>query len=74
MTHALEDSRKGKKKLKSFSSSGSHMFFKIRVLRNFAIFTGNTYVGVSSCNFSKKRLQRKCFPLNIAKNLKVIFL
>ena len=36
------------------------MFFKIGVLKNY-IFTGNTCVGVSSCNFSKKRLQHKCF-------------
>ena len=37
-------------------SSHSRMFFKIGVLKNFAIF-----------NFIKKRLQHRCFPVNIAK-------
>ena len=62
MMHALEDSKKEKKST-SFRSSHSHMFFKIGVLENSAIFTGNTcVVGISSCNFSKKRLHYKCFP------------
>ena len=73
MMHALEDSKR-EKKLTSFRSSGSHMFFKIGVLKNFAILTENTCVGVSSGNFSKKRLQHKCFRVNLAKKLKVTFL
>ena len=68
--HTLEDSnKKGQKKLTSFRSSHSHVPQE-GVLKNFAIFTGNTCVGVSSCNFSKKRLQHKCFPVNIAKKFK----
>ena len=59
---------KGKNKLTSFRHSCSHMFFKIGIPRNFAIFTGNTCVGVSSSNFSEKRLQHKGFPENTAKN------
>ena len=73
MTHALEDSKR-EKKLTSFRSNGSHMFFKIGVLKNFPIFAGTPVFGVSSCNFNEKRLQHKCFPVNIAKNLKVTFL
>ena len=33
--------------LKQSGSSRSQMFFKVGSLKNFAIFTGNTYVGVS---------------------------
>ena len=51
MTHALEDGKKegakGLKKLTSFRSSRSQMFFKIGILKNFAIFTGNACAGVS---------------------------
>ena len=51
------------------------MFFKIGVLKNFAIFTGkylfwsvfNKNVGLEACNFIKKRLQDRCFPVNTAK-------
>ena len=65
---------KGKNKLTSFRSSCSHMFFKIGIPRNFAIFTGNNCVGVSSSNFSKKVLQHKGFPENTAKKIRAIFL
>ena len=37
-------------------------FMKKSVLKNFAIFTGK----LPTCNFFKKRLQHRCFPLNIA--------
>ena len=40
--------------------SRSQMFFKIDVLKNFAIFTG-------------RRFQHSCFPVNIAKFLKTAF-
>ena len=55
------------------------MFFKISSLKDFAIFTGNTCVGISflksckSSGFNKKRLQHKCFPVNIAKFLRAAF-
>ena len=39
---------------------------KKAVLKYFAIFTGK----LQACNFIEKRLQRSCFPLNIAKLLK----
>ena len=64
---------KGKKKLTSFRSSCSHMFCKIGILKNFTIIRGNTCFGVSSCSFSKKRLQDKCFPVNIVKNFRATF-
>ena len=50
------------------------MFFKIAILKDFAIFTGKwrstsfiKVAGLKACNFIKKRLQHKCFPVNIAK-------
>ena len=50
------------------------MFFNIGVLKNFTIFTGKYVLGslfdkaagLQVCNFLKKRLQHKCFPVNIA--------
>ena len=40
---------------------------KIAVLKNFATFTGKH---LQACNFIKKRLQHRCFPVNIAKFLR----
>ena len=60
-------------------SSRSQMFFKIGVLRNFAIFTVKQLCWSlfliklqdrSSCNFIKKRLQHRCFPVNTANFLR----
>ena len=39
------------------------------VLKNFVIFTGNTYVGVF---FNKKRLQHGYFLVNIVKSLRTV--
>ena len=58
-------------------SNGLQIFFKIGVLKNFAIFPGkhlcwslfNKVVGLKACSFIKKRLQHSCFPMNIAKLL-----
>ena len=44
------------------------MFFKIGVLRNFAILTEKTPVFESL--FIKERLQHSCFPVNIPKFLR----
>ena len=44
------------------------MFFKRGVLKNFAVFTG-----LQACNFIKKRLQHRCFSVNIAKFLRTSF-
>ena len=44
------------------------MFFKVGVLKHFAIFTAN-----HGCNFIKKRLKHSCFPVNIAKVLRTLF-
>ena len=62
-------------------SSRSQMFFKISVLKNFAIFTGNHPCWSlfliklqDAYNFIKRRLQQRCFPANIAKFLKTAFL
>ena len=55
------------------------IFCKNAVLKNFAIFTEkqlfwslflNRNTGLQYCNFIKKRLQHKCFPVNIAKFLR----
>ena len=52
------------------------MFLKISVLKNFAIFTEKHLycslflMKLKACNFIKKRLQQKCFPVNIAKFLR----
>ena len=62
--------------------SRSQMSFKIGALKNFKIFTGkhlcwspffDKVAGFQARNFIKKRLQRKCFPLNIAKSLRTAF-
>ena len=39
---------------------------KKAVLKHFAIFTGK----LQTCNFSKKRLQHRPFPVNVAKFLR----
>ena len=57
------------------------MFFEIGVLKNFATFTGkhalesllNKVASLKPCNFIKKRLQHRCFPVNIAKFLRTTF-
>ena len=45
---------------------------KSGVLRNFAKFTGN-HLWPKACNFIKKRLWRRCFPLNFASFLRTPF-
>ena len=60
------------KKLKQtlIRNSRWQMFFKTGVLKNFAIFPEGTFVGdLLACNFIKKKLQHRCFPLSIAKCL-----
>ena len=51
------------------------MLYENFFLKNFLISTGNTCVGSSlekvTCNFIKKRPQHRCFPLNIAKFLRL---
>ena len=55
------------------SNSCSKIFFKTSVLKNFAIFTGNTRVGVSLIKLQdrrpafllNKRHKRRCLPVNI---------
>ena len=58
-----------KLRLSACRSSRSQMFFKIGVLKNFAIFTGKhlCWSLLQACNFIKKRLQHRCFPVHIAK-------
>ena len=55
------------------------VFYKKALLKNFPIFTGKTpaleslfnkVAGVQACNFIKKRLQHRCFPVAIAKFLR----
>ena len=49
-------------------SRRSQMFFKINVFKNFVNFTGKHI-----CNFIKKRLQHRCFPVKFGKFFKNIF-
>ena len=48
---------------KFFGSNQRRCFTKKAVLKNFAIFTAK----LQACNFTKNRIQHRCFPLNIAK-------
>ena len=50
------------------SNSRSQMFFETGALKNFAIFTGKHL-----CWILFLRLQRRCFPVNIAKFLRTPF-
>ena len=58
------------------------MFYQKAVLKLFAIFTGKTVLeslfykiaGLYTCNFIKKRLLHRSFPVNIAEFLKKTFL
>ena len=58
------------------------MYFRIGVLKNFAMFTGkylcwslffNKYAGLKACNFFKKILQHKFFSVKFAKFLRTPF-
>ena len=70
-------------KLKRHRDSCSQMFFKTGVLKNLEISHRKTPVsesifnkvaGLKACNFIKKRLEHRCFPVTIAKFLKIAFL
>ena len=56
------------------------MFFKIGVIKNFAIFTGKQLLQSllimlpKACNVFKKRLEQMCFSVNAAKRLITAFL
>ena len=53
----------------------SQMFYKINALKNLAIFPGKHLCWRFFLKkFIKKRLQHRCFPVNIAKFLKIAFL
>ena len=62
-------------KLNHYSSSRLQLFFKIECSRS-----GGSHWrcslrcwGLHACNFIKKRLQQRCFPVNIAKILRTAF-
>ena len=56
------------------SNSRSQMFYKIDALKNLAIFTGKHLCWrFFLINVIKKRLQHRCFPVNIAKCLSTAF-
>ena len=52
-------------------SSRSQMFLPEGVLKNYANFTGKQEN--VACNFFKKRLQHRCFPVKFAKFLRTPF-
>ena len=63
----------------SFQKQSPDVFYKKALVKNFAIFQKKTSVweslfdkasGLSPCNFIKKRLQHKCFPVKFAKFLR----
>ena len=66
MTHTLKDSQKKRAKEINKFQKQPFTYVPQGVLKNFAIFTGNTCVGVSLCNFSKKTLQQ---PSELAKKI-----
>ena len=49
-------------------------FFKTDALKNFTTFTENTCVGLRNWNIIKKRVQHRCFLMNIAKFLRAALL
>ena len=57
------------------------MFFKIDVKIFFSIFTGkylfeplfNTVAGLQACYFIKNKFQNRCFSVNVANILTVVF-
>ena len=58
------------------SEAATRGVLRRKLLKNFAILKRNNCDGVSfkksrSCNFTKKRLQHRCFPVNIAIFLKL---
>ena len=62
-------------------SDHQDVFYKKRVLRNFAKFTGKHRARVSlliklqaACNFIKKEILARCFPVDFKKFLKHFFL
>ena len=66
-----------------FRSSRTEVFCKKIVLRNFAKFTGkhlcqglffNKVAGLTPTTLFKKRLWRRCFPVNFAKFLRTPFI
>ena len=66
-----------------FQKQSPELFYKIGVLKNFAIFTGkqrrsslccNKVAGLRLANLFKKRLWHRCFPVNFAKFLRTTFL
>ena len=70
-------------KVKFTEAATGGVLYKTLFLKFFAIFTGkhlrwsvfvNTVAGPKPCNFIKKRLQHRCFPVNIAKMFKNNFL
>ena len=52
------------------------MFFKTDILKNFEIYTRKhlCWSLFLACNFIKKRFQRGCFPVIIAKFLRAVFI
>ena len=64
-----------------FRSTRSQMFFKVRVLKSYAIFAGKPELEslfdkvpvLQVCNFIKNKLPQRCFPVNIAKFLRTAF-
>ena len=72
------------KDMGSLKYKSSQIFCQIGALQYFAIFTEkhkcrktplfDKATGLHISNFIKKRLQQLCFPLNIAKFLRTVFL
>ena len=57
-----------------YSNSRSQKLYKINPLKNLAIFTGKRLCWrFFLINFINKRLQHRCFPVNIAKCLSTAF-
>ena len=71
-----KETSKTNKLLKRIIRSSRSLFFKIGVLRNFLTCKGKHQfwslfsINLEACNFMKKKLQHRCFSVNITKFLR----
>ena len=76
----LKNTRKYWNKVEQYRSSSLQMFFKVGVLENFTNFPGKHLcwspflIKLQVCNFIKKSLQHRYFPVKFVKFLRTPFL
>ena len=67
------NSRLTKTAITKFKSSGSHMYFKIRIFTNFANSKKSACVSLFYATLLKKGTWHRCFPVNFANFLRTRF-